>query len=168
MRFNYSCKFKNTFGTASFILYHMVIKTISDLFIRDLNKLKEELNLYPNEQKIWEVSSGISNSAGNLSLHIVGNLKHFIGSILGENGYIRERELEFSLKNISKDQLVASIDETISIIETTLNKFDDSVLSKKYPIEKHGQIVNTDHMLLHLYGHLTYHIGQINYHRRMI
>jgi len=146
----------------------MVIQTISELFIRDLNKLKEELNLYPNEQKIWEVSSGISNSAGNLSLHLVGNLKHFVGSILGNTGYIRERELEFSLKSIPRSQLLATIDETISIIEITLNKLDDSVLSKDYPIEKRGEIVKMDHMLLHLYGHLTYHLGQINYHRRMI
>jgi hypothetical protein len=146
----------------------MVIQTISELFVRDLNKLKEELNLYPNEQKIWEVSSGISNSAGNLSSHIVGNLNYFIGAILGNTGYIRERELEFSLKNIPITQLVLSVDETISVIENTLKNFDDSILSNDYPIEKRGEIVSTDHMLLHLYGHLTYHLGQINYHRRMI
>jgi uncharacterized damage-inducible protein DinB len=146
----------------------MVIQIISELFIRDLNKLKEELNLYPNEQKIWEVSTGISNSTGNLCLHIVGNLKYFIGAVLGKTGYIRERELEFSLKNIERSQLLTSIDETILIIQTTLNNFDDSILSEDYPIEKRGEIVKMDHMLLHLYGHLTYHLGQINYHRRMI
>lgn len=146
----------------------MVIQTISELFIRDLNKLKEELNLYPNEQKIWEVSTGISNSTGNLCLHIVGNLKYFIGAILGKSGYIRERELEFSLKNIERTQLVLSVDETIFVIENTLKNLDDSILSNDYPIEKRGEIVSTDHMLLHLYGHLTYHLGQINYHRRMI
>lgn len=146
----------------------MVIQTVSDLFIRDLNKLKEELNLYPTEQQIWEVSSGISNSAGNLSLHLVGNLKYFIGSILGNSGYVRERDLEFSLKNIPRNQLLESIDETISIVEKTLNELDDSILSKDYPVEKRGEIVSIDHMLLHLYGHLTYHLGQTNYHRRMI
>jgi uncharacterized damage-inducible protein DinB len=146
----------------------MVIQTISELFIRDLNKLKEELNLYPTEQKIWEVSSGISNSTGNLCLHIVGNLKYFIGAVLGKTGYIRERELEFSLKNIERTQLVLSVDETIFVIENTLKNLGDSILSNNYPIEKRGEIVSTDHMLLHLYGHLTYHLGQINYHRRMI
>ncbi|HEY5407636.1 MAG TPA: hypothetical protein VIJ92_11120 [Ginsengibacter sp.] len=76
--------------------------TIAALFERDINKLIEEINLYKNEEDIWKIKEGISNSSGNLTLHLLGNLNHFIGATLGNTGYVRERDKEFSLKNIPR------------------------------------------------------------------
>ena len=65
--------------------------------------------LYKNEEDVWKIKEGISNSAGNLTLHLLGNLNHFIGATLGNTGYVRERDKEFSLKNIPRIQLVEDL-----------------------------------------------------------
>ena len=146
----------------------MLKEILVEFFERELLKLKEEIGLYAGESGIWEVRSGISNSAGNLCLHLVGNLNHFIGAVLGRSGYIRQRDDEFSLKNIPRSELVLSIEQTILMVKNTLQGFSEADFDKIYPLEKHGQVVTTRYMLLHLLTHLNYHLGQVNYHRRLI
>lgn len=138
------------------------------LYERDLRKLRQEMNLYADENKIWIVQEGISNSAGNLCLHLLGNLNHFIGAVLGNTGYIRHRDNEFSLKNIPRSDLNAHIDATIAVVGRTLSGLSETDFDRDYPEEKHGEILKVDFMLLHLLGHLNYHLGQVNYHRRLI
>lgn len=146
----------------------MIIETLTELFERDLQRLKTEIDLYRDEDNLWLVKEGISNSAGNLCLHLVGNLSHFIGATLGNTGYVRYREDEFSLKNIPRQDLVMNIENCRLIVTNTLAKLTAADLEKDFPLEKHGTIVSTAHMLLHLLGHLSYHLGQINYHRRLL
>ena len=142
--------------------------TLIELFERDLLKVKEELRQYDTEAGIWEVRPGISNSAGNLTLHLIGNLQHFIGATLGQTGYVRRREDEFALKFIARETLLSMLDDTIVVVKTSLDKLTSSDLEADFPLEKHGTIVSVTHMLLHLLAHLNYHLGQINYHRRLI
>ncbi len=146
----------------------MLNNTLSELFQRDLRQLANEINLYTNESDLWIVKGGISNSAGNLCLHLNGNLRHFIGAVLGKSGYVRDRPTEFAAKNISRATLLSQIEETISIVTNTLEQLSEADLQADYPEEKRGEIVKTEHMLLHLFGHLSYHLGQINYHRRLV
>jgi uncharacterized damage-inducible protein DinB len=146
----------------------MIIETLTELFERDLQRLKTEIDLYRDADNLWLVKEGISNSAGNLCLHLVGNLSHFIGATLGNTGYVRYREDEFSLKNIPRQDLVMNIENCRLIVKNTLAKLTAADLEKDFPLEKHGTIVSTAHMLLHLLGHLSYHLGQINYHRRLL
>lgn len=146
----------------------MLKETLIELFERDLRKLIEELELYSPEKEIWAVDKGISNSAGNLALHLVGNLNHFIGATLGNTGYIRHREAEFESKDIPQDTVIASIAAVIPVVTNTINGLTDSDLANDFPLEKHGRIVSTTHMLVHLQAHLAYHLGQVNYHRRLI
>jgi uncharacterized damage-inducible protein DinB len=146
----------------------MITKALTELFERDLQKLKAEINLYKDEDNLWLVKEGISNSAGNLCLHLLGNLNHFIGATLGNTGYVRHREDEFSLKNILRQDIVMNIENCMLIVKGTLLKLTEDDLEKEFPLEKHGTIVSTKEMLLHLFGHLSYHLGQINYHRRLL
>ena len=146
----------------------MVKDTLMELFERDIQKLKTEINLYKDEDNLWVIKEGISNSAGNLCLHLVGNLNHFIGATLGNSGYVRHREDEFSLKNIPRQDLIMNIENCILILNNTFSRLTEEELEKDFPLEKHGTIVSTTHMLLHLLGHLKYHLGQINYHRRLL
>ncbi len=146
----------------------MLVPTLVELYERDLRKLREEINLYADEQSIWLIRGNIANSAGNLCLHLLGNLNHFVGTILGHTGYVRDRDAEFALKNVPRNQLIASIEDTIQVIKEALEKLSAEDLAGNYPTEKNGKIVTMMHMLLHLYGHLNYHLGQVNYHRRLI
>lgn len=146
----------------------MLKQTLSDLFERDLKKLIAEINLYKDEYDVWKTTEGISNSGGNLCLHLVGNLNHFIGAALGNTGYVRYRDDEFSLKNVLRQDLILNIENCMLIVKNTFDNLTEDDMAKDFPLEKHGEIVSNTHMLLHLFGHLSYHLGQINYHRRMI
>lgn len=146
----------------------MIIEPLTGLFERDIEKLKGEIDLYRDEDNLGVINAGISNSAGNLCLHLIGNLSHFIGASLGNTGYVRYRDDEFSLKNIPRRDLVMKIENCKVIVKNTLVKLTAADLEKDFPLEKHGAIVSTAHMLLHLYGHLSYHLRQMNYHRRLL
>ncbi len=138
------------------------------LFSRELAKLEKEIGSYTSEQKIWTTTAGISNSAGNLAMHLAGNLNHFVGSIIGETGYQRNREAEFTDKDLSKTRLLEIIDDTKKAVETSLEKLSDTDLDKPYPVRVFDYDMSTRYFLIHLLAHLSYHLGQINYHRRML
>jgi len=146
----------------------MLIQTLKVLFKRDLNKLKSEIGLYQDEAKLWHKEKNISNSAGNLCLHLIGNLNTFIGAELGKTGYIRQRELEFSLKDIPKADLISKIEATIIVVDDTLDKLSEDELKKEYPILVFSEKTTTEYFLVHLASHLAYHLGQVNYHRRLL
>ena len=149
----------------------MIIQILKDLYDRDLNKLRTEIESYSNEANLWLVDGEIPNSGGNLALHLVGNLKHFIGALLGGSGYVRTRDLEFSTKDTPRAELLRMIDETIADVATGLDRVTAEQLEAEYPIvvfaDRTGPMT-TGWFLIHLATHLGYHLGQINYHRRML
>lgn len=146
----------------------MFKSSLTEMFERDLLKVISELNAYQNEADMWIVRNEISNSAGNLCLHLIGNLNHFMGATLGKSGYIRTREVEFSAKNVPRKEMIDSLYETISMVTSTLSKLSEADFEAEFPLDKHGRRVSTAYMVLHLLTHLDYHLGQINYHRRLI
>lgn len=141
---------------------------ITSLFEREINKLTDELNLYKSEEDIWKIKEGISNSGGNLTLHLLGNLNHFIGATLGNTGYVRERDKEFSLKNISRTQLIEDLKKVKDVIKNSLSDLTDKDLEKDFPVPLNDKTLSTSFVLLHLLAHFSYHLGQVNYHRRLI
>ncbi|WP_241330034.1 DinB family protein [Chryseobacterium arthrosphaerae] len=146
----------------------MITESLQSLYKRDLNTLKTEIEAYQKEENIWKTDKNISNSAGNLCLHLIGNLNHFIGAQLGNTGYIRHRELEFSLKDIPQAELTEKIEATATMIDTVLSQLSDEDLKKEYPLVVFEDKMTTGYFLIHLVTHLDYHLGQINYHRRLL
>ncbi|MBX7054981.1 MAG: DinB family protein [Pyrinomonadaceae bacterium] len=146
----------------------MLIDVLAEIFERDLVKLRTEVEHYPHERDLWKVSGAIPNSAGNLTLHLVGNLKHFVGAVLGGFEYVRDRDLEFADADVPRDQLIAAIDETRVVVKTALGKLTPADLSAEYPINVFGHPMTTEFFIVHLATHLDYHLGQINYHRRLL
>ena len=146
----------------------MLTNTLITLFARNLSRLMQQIDAYDAEQKLWEVAPGISNSAGNLCLHLIGNLNAYIGATLGKTGYVRDRSAEFSAKHIPKAELLADLTSTKAMINATLSAIPDDQLSKLYPDEVLGYPMTIHYFLVHLSGHLNYHLGQIDYHRRLL
>jgi uncharacterized damage-inducible protein DinB len=146
----------------------MLIESLKSLFSRDLNKLRTEIELYQHEENIWKIDKEITNSAGNLCLHLIGNLNTFISAQIGKTNYIRHRELEFSLKNIPRSELIENIEKTKTIIMTSLDVLSDKDLEKEYPLLVFENKMSTGYFLIHLTTHLAYHLGQINYQRRLL
>jgi uncharacterized damage-inducible protein DinB len=146
----------------------MLTQTLKTLFRRELEKLKKEIELYKEEDNLWIVEKDIANSAGNLCLHLIGNLNTYIGKELGGTGYIRNRELEFSQKNIPRNELLKKIEETILVVEKALDTLTIQQLDEDYSAPVFDYKMSTGFFLVHLTAHLSYHLGQINYHRRLL
>ncbi len=144
-----------------------MIQHLIKLYQRDLAKLVVELEAYPNEASLWLVAPDIKNPAGNLALHLVGNLNQFIGVDLGGTDYKRDRDAEFNLKDVPRAELIAMVKATSTMIETVLSGLETIKLEQVFPKEVLGYPMSTNYFLLHLYGHLNWHLGQINYHRRL-
>jgi hypothetical protein len=146
----------------------MVKETFVHLYERDLQKVIEEIRLYKSDEDLWKLNEGISNSGGNLALHLIGNINHYFGANLGNTGYKRERDLEFSDKNISKNEIVEKLENTILVLKDTLNNLSDEDFHKDYPEDLGGGKQKTFGVVIHMLSHLNYHLGQINYHRRFV
>lgn len=138
---------------------------LNELYQRDLDKAIEEISLFENETDLWKIGGDIKNSAGNLALHMAGNLLHFIGAQLGGSGYVRNREFEFAGMDVSRDVLIAGLQEAKKIIGNVLPSLTKDQLES---IGENPFGMTNEKFLLHLYSHLSYHLGQVNYHRRLL
>ena len=147
---------------------NMLTDILKELYTRDLNKLREEIEQFSDEADLWTTSEGINNSAGNLCQHLTGNLQHFFGAVLGKTGYVRDRDAEFAAKGTTKADLLADIDAAERSVRETLAGLSDEDFAKTYPIEVFDRPMTTGYFLIHLTTHFNYHLGQINYHRRLV
>jgi hypothetical protein len=138
-----------------------------ELYSREFDNLRNEISAYTNENNLWLIAGDIKNSPGNLCLHLLGNVNHFIGATLGKTGYVRKRDEEFSGKNISKEKLLEDIATTRATMEMVLSETNPLEMKKDFPVELFGRN-STEYMLAYFLGHFMYHVGQINYHRRLI
>ena len=136
---------------------------LNQLFVRDLGRLQTEIENFQNESNIWKTTGTVSNSAGHLTLHLCGNLRHFIGHVLGGSEYIRNRTNEFSSSPISVKELCKEIEITKAEVIKTLANIDSKILSQNFPVNVFKKEMTTAFFLIHLQGHLNYHLGQINY-----
>ena len=146
----------------------MVVEALKELYNRDLHKLKIEIELYQSDTTLWKIENSIKNSGGNLCLHLIGNLKTYIGNGLAQIGYIRQREFEFSGKFVAREDLQKEIDETIEVVNQGLDTLTDEQLAENFPMIVWEKETGMAFTIIHLHAHLNYHLGQINYHRRML
>lgn len=144
------------------------LQSLNDLYVRELIRLEEEIKEYIHDADVWKILPGTSNSGGNLCLHLCGNLRYFFGAVLGGDGYVRDRDAEFSLKGLSREDLLKIINETRSSVQNTIKTLSEDIMAKEYPLVILGKPHTTEFFLMHLLSHLSYHLGQLNYHRRMV
>ena len=143
------------------------LESIQQILLRDLDRLETEIRAYANAELLWAVTGEISNSAGTLCLHLCGNLQHFFGAVLGATDYRRDRPAEFARRDVSREDLIRQIHAARAAISMTLPRLDDSRLDDEYPERVFDHPVTTRFFFIHLAAHLGYHLGQVNYHRRL-
>ena len=146
----------------------MVSESIRTIFLRELRALRREIEAYPNEKDIWEVPAGIGNSAGTLALHLAGNLQHYLGARLGRTSYVRNRDAEFARRGVSRPDILEELDAANIAITRAFERISDSDLVEAYPEKISGNTLTTAEWLVHLVAHMGYHLGQIDYHRRLV
>ena len=142
--------------------------TIAAIISRELKTIERELNAYQNDEQVWALPAGLPNSGGTLALHAAGNLRHFIGTVLGGGTYVRDRDAEFSRRGVSRAELIEGLKEAEKAVRDTLTSIDPSRFSEPYPLPVLNRRVNTGEYLTHLATHLAYHVGQLDFHRRVV
>lgn len=146
----------------------MLNNDLADFYERDVRKLIEEINLFKNEEDIWRTAGSLNNPAGNLALHITGGLNHLIGATLAQTGYVRNREKEFAANGIARKEIVADLEALIPVIRETISALTPQQMEAKFPILFDKPGTSTGYVLIQLLLHLNYHLGQVNYLRRML
>lgn len=137
-------------------------------FIKSIDTLYNEISLFENENDLWISSKNITNSAGNLCLHLIGNINHFIGAVIDNNGYVRQRENEFKIKNIERNHLLLELVNLKKIIDNMFQNIKEVYLFEVYPLNTFGENKSVLEVFLILIAHFNYHLGQINYFRRLL
>lgn len=142
--------------------------SIEKIFLRDLRALSMQVEAYEKEEDLWKTVPGVENPAGNLALHLCGNLQHFVGAQLGGTGYVRNRVGEFSGRGLTRGDIAAEIARTIEAVSSSLAGLDDRDLEQTIPLKLADIELGVGRFLLHLISHFGYHLGQVDYHRRIL
>lgn len=136
---------------------------IFSIFKKELENLSKEINSYPNEDSLWVNLPNKTSSAGALTLHLIGNIQQTIGILLYHPPKISHWE---TATKITRKQLTTEIELTIETLRLALSPMRDSELKREFPQKIDSESVTTGKVLIELFGHLTYHLGQIHYHRK--
>ena len=146
----------------------MTLEYLGRVIVRDVNAVRRELEAYPDEASVWALPPGIANSGGTLALHIAGNLQHFFGAVLGGSGYKRDRAAEFAKRDVPRSGIIVELEAAIVAVGLGVSKVTAARLAEDYPEVVGGHRVVTGEWLIHLVAHTGYHLGQIDYHRRLV
>ncbi len=145
-----------------------MLTAIRRLIVRDLTSVTDQVEAYPDDGSLWADAPGIANTGGTLALHIAGNLHHFIGTVLGSATYVRNRDAEFNARGASRAEIVKALKAAQHDVATSLENLPEDALAEDFPEQIGGAALSTEQALLHFAAHLTYHLGQIDYHRRFV
>lgn len=146
----------------------MLNRTLQVMLVRELRAFQREIDAYPDEASVWKPVPGMPNVGGTLALHVAGNIQHFIGAILGRDGFVRDRDAEFARRDVPRRELIAGLDAAIAAVERTLPRVTAQELDAAYPELIAKRHVRTSEFTVHLAVHLAYHLGQLDYHRRAV
>jgi hypothetical protein len=146
----------------------MLLRVVGQLLRREVRAIQREIALYPDGDSLWKELPGVPNTGGTLALHAAGNIQHFVGAVVGGTGYVRQREREFTLRGVAPDEVVAELERAVAAVEHAVAETPEERLSEAYPLPVGERRVATADFLVHLATHLAYHLGQIDYHRRMV
>jgi len=144
----------------------MLASELAALFARDIARLIQELQAFPDTASVWKTAPGVTNAAGTLALHLEGGLRHFIGWHLGKIQYKRDRPLEFSARGVEQAELIGRLEAVREMVPRVIAGLSEAQLDADFPEVVLDKPLTTRQWLIHLEGHLNYHLGQVDYLRR--
>jgi hypothetical protein len=145
-----------------------LLEDLKVLYLREIATLERELDLYPDDASVWKELPGLPNPTGNLFLHLAGSLQHFFGATLGNTGYQRNREAEFTKRNVSRHDLKQELSRARHGVIAAFEHLTEDRLTQVFPVQFADAPFSTRLTLLQFLSHLAYHLGQVDYHRRVV
>jgi len=141
---------------------------IATMLVRELEGFEREVLLFPSDESLWQTLPGLTNTAGNLALHVAGNLQHYIGTVLGKTAYKRDRNMEFSRRSGTRAEVVAELRQAATVVRYVLASIHEDTLAGEFPEALMGMKIRTNLLLIHLCAHSGFHLGQAGYLRRTL
>lgn len=146
----------------------MIADDIAVLLTRELDGFSRGIALFPDDETLWRTVPGVPNAAGNLALHVAGNIRYFVGTVIGHTGYLRDRDAEFSRRTGTRDEVLAELADARRVVHDVLRRFSDADLEPPMPHLPLDGAVPLRRFLMHLAVHAGYHLGQADYVRRIV
>jgi hypothetical protein len=144
-----------------------LLENLEMLYLREVATLGRELDLYSDDRSVWRELPGLPNPAGTLFLHLSGSLQYFFGAVLGKSGYVRDRAAEFSKRDVPRSEIKRELARARQGVKAGFANLTEEHLGQVFPVQYADAEVSTQLTLLQFLSHLTYHLGQIDYHRRV-
>jgi uncharacterized damage-inducible protein DinB len=146
-----------------------VVTLAKSSLIEELEQLAREICQASeplSEADFWRKPVERCNSVGHLVLHLTGNLNHFVGARLGNTGYVRDREREFTeAAPPARARALAGLDEAVALFRRVVGALTPEQLTAPHPETRFGPVLKT---LVHLVAHFAVHRGQISYLVRLL
>ena len=143
-------------------------QAVGAILQRDLGTLRREIEAYPDERDLWREVPGISNVGGTLALHLTGNIQHYFGHHLGNSEYVRNRPAEFGRRLVPRSELLREVEAARAAVTAATTNLTEPLVQQEFPEVIAGARVVTGEYLVHLATHFAYHLGQLDYHRRVV
>lgn len=118
-----------------------------------------------SEEQFWTRPFPYGNSFGHLTLHIIGNLNHFIGAMIANSKYVRDREREFNDDTRpSKEAVLRELDQAVALaVETIKTQTDEDWSINIDANVSAGFVKDRFSVLLRSATHFHHHVGQMIY-----
>ena len=128
-------------------------------FAQELIRLIEPLS----QEQLWSEKHGIPNSIGTLIRHLTGNLNHYLGAGILKNGYIRNREKEFSDTNLAKETIIAELETAVIIAKEAVSQINEEIILQPYTTPCGDNYESFAYHIVRLATHFALHLGQVDY-----
>ena len=145
-----------------------ILDDVRALLVRDIEGMQREISMFPDDPSLWETRPGIANPAGSLALHLAGNIRHFIGLMLGGIPYARDRDGEFTRRGLSRLEVTSELVAALAVVHDVLPRLTADQIDAQWPEMPAPVPVTTRRFLVHLCTHAAFHVGQAGYIRRIV
>ncbi|GAB4358297.1 MAG: hypothetical protein OHK0021_02590 [Bryobacter sp.] len=139
----------------------------AEILGRDIERLQQQVAAFSSDDALWQRPEGMANTPGNLVLHLEGNLRDFLGRQFCGTSYERQRDLEFSSQGFTREQLQARLVALRQELCGSLAGVPEARWEEDSGMERFGITMTWRQFALHLFGHFSYHLGQVDSARRI-
>jgi hypothetical protein len=113
-----------------------------------------------DSDQVWNRGNDVQNSIGNLVLHLSGNVRQWIGSSIGGQPDIRQRDREFAHSSmVDASELLSVLNMTVSGALSILENLPPDRLTEIVPTQDGERSVLE--VIYQVVGHFQQHTGQI-------
>ncbi|UCC89168.1 MAG: DinB family protein [Anaerolineales bacterium] len=116
-----------------------------------------------SQDQLWSRNGGIPNSIGTLTRHLTGNLNHYLGAGILRNGYVRERDREFTETSLPKATIVSDLRAAVEVAKEAVDAIGEREVTQPYTAPSGEEYESLAYHIVRVATHFALHCGQADY-----